>query len=102
MPDKEQASDQDETRRRHKPGPTPGTENAKHGGQAAVKKYGRDFFREIGKKGGTVNRNLHGTEFYARIGRLGGRATQAKHGAAHYARIGRIGGVHRHQRTEEA
>lgn len=35
-----------------KRGPVPGSEHAKHGGQAVRAKYGADYFRQIGQKGG--------------------------------------------------
>ena len=35
-----------------KRGPEPGSDKAKHGGQAVREKYGPEFYSRIGKKGG--------------------------------------------------
>ena len=77
---------------RRKPGPRPGTEAAKRGGNAAKAKYGVAFYSKIGAIGGSTVRERHGAGFYAEIGHKGGVATKALHGSAHYSRIGRIGG----------
>lgn len=84
------------SQRGHRPGPSPDTDAAKRGGQAVRDKYGREFYRLIGKKGGMAARRRLGREHYARIGRLGGEQTKARYGAEHYARIGR---QRKHQRT---
>jgi uncharacterized protein len=102
MPDKGARADEPEARVRRKPGPKPGTEAAKRGGQAAAARYGRDFYRQIGKKGGSMVRDKHGSEHYTRIGRMGGEATKAKLGVEHYSRIGKIGGLHRPRHTRDA
>jgi uncharacterized protein len=91
---------------RRKPGPKPGTENAKHGGQAAATKYGRAFYSRIGKLGGAHVKEWYGSEHYARVGKVGGETTRERHGTEHYSRIGKIGGKaggrRRPKRTEEA
>ena len=53
-------------------------------------KYGREFYRLIGKKGGIAVRRLHGREHYVRIGQMGGKETSPGTGAGHYARIARL------------
>jgi general stress protein YciG len=78
------------SQRGHRPGPSPDTDAAKRGGQAVRDKYGREFYRLIGKKGGMAVQRRHGKEHYARIGRLGGEQTKARYGAEHYARIARL------------
>jgi uncharacterized protein len=75
-----------------KRGPVAGTEEARRGGEAVRKKYGREFYARIGKKGGDTVRREHGSEFYAEIGRKGGEQTKKRQGSDFYARIGRIGG----------
>jgi uncharacterized protein len=88
--------------RRSKPGPKPGTEAAKRGGQAAKQKYGSTFYAVIGAKGGTTVRDRKGVAFYETIGRQGGETTRRRYGLEHYARIGRIGGAHHRHHTEQA
>lgn len=39
-----------------KRGPEPGSQKAKHGGQAVREKYGPEFYSRIGKKGGERGR----------------------------------------------
>jgi len=39
-----------------KRGPEPGSQKAKHGGQAVREKYGAEFYSKIGKKGGERGR----------------------------------------------
>lgn len=73
-------------------GPKPGSEAAKHGGQATRDKWGVEHFRRIGALGGAMVRKERGPEFYKEMGRRGGEATRRKLGTEHYARIGRIGG----------
>ncbi len=72
--------------RRSKPGPKPGTEAAKRGGQAAKQKYGSAFYAVIGAKGGTTVRDRKGVAFYETIGRQGGLTTRRRYGLEHYAR----------------
>lgn len=86
------ASRSAETRERRKPGPRPGTEEARRGGLAAAAKLGSEFYRRIGKKGGAESKARYGTEHFARIGRQGGESTKRRLGHEHYARIGKIGG----------
>jgi general stress protein YciG len=81
---------------RRKPGPKPGTEAAKRGGNAAKQKYGREFYSKIGAIGGSTVRERHGSEFYTEIGRRGGETTKRTLGSEHYSRIGRIGGKRAH------
>ena len=40
----------------NKRGPQPGSQKAKHGGQAVREKYGPEFYSKIGKKGGERGR----------------------------------------------
>jgi general stress protein YciG len=83
-----------------KRGPVAGTEEARRGGEAVRKKYGRDFYSRIGKKGGDTVRREHGSEFYAEIGRKGGEQTKNRQGSEFYARIGRIGGQRNRARVQ--
>ncbi len=55
-------------------GPTPGTPQAKRGGEAVKAKYRSAYYAEIGKKGGTVASERHGSEHYSRIGTKGNKA----------------------------
>ncbi len=80
-----------------KRGPEPGSEKARHGGQAVREKYGPDFYRQIGQKGGQSVKAQRGSAFYAEIGRKGGEATRAHHGPDFYARIGKAGGEKGHR-----
>lgn len=87
--------------RRHRPGPSPDTDAAKRGGQAARAKYDLEYYRTIGKKGGTVVRERRGREYYAHIGRMGGAQTKARYGAEHFARIGKRGAqAHGHAKQQ--
>ena len=83
-----------------KRGPVAGTEEARRGGEAVRKKYGREFYSRIGKKGGDTVRREHGSEFYAEIGRKGGEQTKNRQGSEFYARIGRIGGQRNRARVQ--
>lgn len=73
-------------------GPVPGSEKAKHGGQAVREQYGAGFYRQIGLKGGLRVKEQRGAKFYAEIGRKGGQATKAHQGQEFYNRIGKLGG----------
>ncbi len=55
-------------------------EAGRKGGRATAKKYGHEFYEEIGKKGGRIG------------GPKGGAATKAKYGQEFYERIGHKGG----------
>lgn len=83
---------------RRRPGPRPGSAEAKRGGTAAKEKYGKEFYVRIGAKGGNTVRERHGSTFYTEIGRRGGEATKRHLGLEHYSRIGRIGGQRAHGR----
>jgi hypothetical protein len=78
------------TEARRRPGPRPGTVQAKNGGFSVRDRYGKDFFRRIGRKGGAAMRDRRGTEYFAAIGRLGGQATLQRLGTEHFGRIGRM------------
>ncbi|HEX6818127.1 MAG TPA: hypothetical protein VF120_07110 [Ktedonobacterales bacterium] len=82
-----------------KRGPKPGSEAAKHGGQAVRRKYGREFFARNGRKAGEVNKRERPPEYWASIGHRGGETTRERHGSEFYARIGRKGGLSRKKRT---
>jgi general stress protein YciG len=78
---------------RAKPGPKPGTPQAKHGGQAVIRKYGREFFARIGKRGGETSRERLGQAHYVAIGREGGLTTKRNRGGSgYYSLIGKPGG----------
>ena len=51
-------------------------EAGRRGGLSTKKKYGQDFYQEIGrlggKKGGQTTKARYGIEFYQKIGRKGG------------------------------
>jgi len=75
-----------------KRGPEPGSDKAKHGGQAVREKYGPEFYSRIGKKGGEAVKQKLGSTFYAEIGKKGGESTKRQQGAEFYSRIGKKGG----------
>ncbi len=75
-----------------KRGPTPGTPQAKHGGEAVKAKYGSAYYAEIGKKGGAATHETYGPEHYSEIGKKGGTVTTERYGSEHYSRIGTTGG----------
>jgi uncharacterized protein len=51
-------------------------EAGRKGGLTTKRRYGADFYQEIGrkggKKGGLTTKRSYGVEFYQRIGRKGG------------------------------
>src|SRR5205807_2278178 len=59
---------------RKKRGPAPGSQRAKHGGQAVRKKYGPEFYSRIGKMGGRKVKEKRGPGFYSEIGKMALRA----------------------------
>src|SRR5690349_25152964 len=75
-----------------KRGPEPGSQKAKHGGQAVREKYGPEFYSKIGKKGGEAVKEKLGPSFYAEIGKKGGESTKRQQGPEFYSRIGKKGG----------
>jgi len=75
-----------------KRGPEPGSQKAKHGGQAVREKYGPEFYSRIGKKGGEAVKEKLGPAFYAEIGKKGGESTKRQQGPEFYSRIGKKGG----------
>ncbi len=75
-----------------KRGPEPGSDKAKHGGQAVREKYGPEFYSRIGKKGGEAVKTKLGSAFYAEIGKKGGESTKRQQGPEFYSRIGKKGG----------
>jgi len=85
----------DETPVKKKRGPKPGTERAKHGGQALVRLYGRGHMAEMGRRGGEITHEKYGADYYGRIGGRGGRITSAKYGPEYYSRIGKAGAAQR-------
>ncbi len=89
-------------RRARKPGPRPGSEEARRGGLAAREKYGVDYYRRIGARGGYALRDRRGLAFYSEIGRQGGEATRRSRGTEHYVQIGRLGGQRRHKHADSA
>ncbi len=76
----------------NKRGPEPGSQKAKHGGQAVREKYGPEFYSRIGKKGGETVKEKRGPHFYAEIGKKGGESTKRQQGSEFYSRIGKKGG----------
>ena len=80
-----------------KRGPKPGTENARHGGQAVAAKYGPlGHYARIGKIGGESVRDSRPADYFAAIGQKGGLTTLARHGVEHYERAGAKGGKSPH------
>src|SRR5260370_40074698 len=75
-----------------KRGPEPGSQKAKHGGQAVREKYGPEFYSKIGKMGGKKVKEERGPQFYAEIGKKGGESTKRQRGSEFYSRIGKKGG----------
>src|SRR6266487_2034557 len=76
----------------NKRGPQPGSQKAKHGGQAVREKYGPEFYSKIGKMGGETVKEKRGPKFYAEIGKKGGESTKRKQGSEFYSKIGKKGG----------
>jgi len=76
----------------NKRGPEPGSQKAKHGGQAVREKYGAEFYSRIGKKGGETVKEKRGPQFYAEIGKKGGESTKRQQGSEFYSKIGKKGG----------
>src|SRR6202022_2755763 len=76
----------------NKRGPEPGSQKAKHGGQAVREKYGPEFYSKIGRKGGETVKEKRGPQFYAEIGKKGGESTKRQQGSEFYSKIGRKGG----------
>ncbi len=56
-------SRQKQTMPRRKPGPHPGTANAKKGGLSIRNRYGSEFYRRIGQKGGAAVRDRWGSQW---------------------------------------
>jgi len=58
------------------PEPMTRAEAGRRGGQSTKKRYGSEFYQEIGrkggKKGGLTTKQRYGVEFYQKIGRKGG------------------------------
>jgi uncharacterized protein len=95
------ATQSEEAAPRRKPGPRPGSPEARVGGCAVRDMYGIEFYRSIGRRGGATVRDRHGAGFFSEIGRRGGEATKLHLGAEHYARIGRRGGTARRRARED-
>src|SRR5450755_4042905 len=72
----------------NKRGPEPGSQKAKHGGQAVREKYGPEIYSKIGE---TV-KEKRGPQFYAEIGKKGGESTKRQQGSEFYSKIGKKGG----------
>ena len=85
----------------NKRGPEPGSQKAKHGGQAVREKYGPEFYSKIGKKGGETVKEKRGPQFYAEIGKKGGESTKRQQGSEFYSRIGKKGGEHGRAASEK-
>ncbi len=83
-------------------GPEPGSQKAKHGGQAVRAKYGAEFYAKIGRKGGETVKEKRGPQFYAEIGKKGGESTKRQQGSAFYSKIGKKGGVRGRPADEHA
>ncbi|MBC7253091.1 MAG: hypothetical protein H5T72_03880 [Actinobacteria bacterium] len=52
------------------------SEAGRKGGQTTLKKYGKEFYQQIGRKGGRkggqTTKQRYGTKFFQEIGRKGG------------------------------
>ncbi len=83
---------QDPKIEKNKRGPAPGSQKAKHGGQAVREKYGPEFYAKIGRMGGKKVKEKRGPQFYAEIGKKGGESTKRQRGSEFYSRIGKRGG----------
>jgi general stress protein YciG len=86
----------------NKRGPEPGSQKAKHGGQAVREKYGAEFYARIGRKGGETVKEKRGPRFYAEIGKKGGESTKRQQGAEFYSKIGKKGGERGRSSANEA
>jgi hypothetical protein len=49
-------------------------ERGRKGGLAVVKKYGKDYMREIGSEGGLATAETYGSQYMSAIGTLGANA----------------------------
>lgn len=76
----------------NKRGPEPGSQKAKHDGEAVRENYGPEFYSKIGKKGGESVKEKRGQQFYAEIGKKGGESTKRQQGSEFYSKIGKKGG----------
>jgi general stress protein YciG len=85
----------------NKRGPEPGSQKAKHGGQAVREKYGPQFYSKIGKIGGDTVKEKRGPHFYAEIGKKGGESTKRHKGSEFYSKIGKKGGERGRGASEE-
>ena len=78
---------------------------AKKAVETVKKKYGPEFYEQIGRKGGLATKQAHGHEFYEQIGKKGGKkggeATRDRYGPDFYERIGQKGGQKVKQLIEE-
>ena len=86
----------------NKRGPEPGSQKAKHGGQAVRAKYGPEFYSKIGRKGGETVKEKRGQQFYSEIGKKGGESTKRQQGSEFYSKIGKKGGERGRSSIDEA
>lgn len=80
---------------KHKAGAEPGTEKAKHGGQAVLRKYGPEYFQRLSVLGGEAMCRKYGTDFWKKIGKAGGEVLKQKYGPNHYFQMGKKSGESR-------
>lgn len=49
------------------------------GGRSTVRKYGRDYMRELGKVGGESTKRIYGRKHFSEAGKAGGRTTAERY-----------------------
>lgn len=89
-------------KRKDKPGAEPGTEKARHGGQAILDRYGPAYFQHLSALGGAAMRQKYGADFYQRIGKAGGEALKEKYGPDHFHQLGKKSGESKRKARQKA
>lgn len=69
----------------------------RRGGVITRERYGKEFYRKMGKKGGAEIAK-RGSGHFQRIGKLGGAAVRAKMGEEYFESIGAKGGAKNKER----
>lgn len=86
------ATEDTAARPRGKPGPKPGSENARRGGIATRDRWGAEHVREIARKGGNSLVKRRGADHLKGIGQKGGATTKERYGEEYFSIIGKKGG----------
>jgi general stress protein YciG len=75
-----------------KPVHTSSDEKTHKSGNTVRRKYGEDYYRQIGKKGGIILKEKRGNDYYRMIAQKGGQANVNKYGSDHFSELGKKGG----------